>query len=280
MSNSLMAELAAARRARQPVAAPASPDRRATTGGSSSCSSSSSSSTSSTSSTSLATTTGVTGVTGGSYRLDGAAVEEEAPRPAKKARIGGDRLLALGGRLLVSGGASASAAPAASSSTDETLATGSTDEILEGIYLSGVEDQPAAAKGAGVTEVDCRHGDAEFVAQTGGSGRVFTLQSGEGRLKDKKGEDFSRNVRHLTSSAGKIRDARGASNEGRVWVHCAQGINRGPAGLMAFLLLHTDIPSLKAVHKLIKKRRKARTKSNTFAKELEEICRTAGKPLS
>ena len=49
---------------------------------------------------------------------------------------------------------------------------------------------------------------------------------------------------------------------------------------MAFLLLHTDIPSLKAVHKLIKKRRKARTKSNTFAKELEEICRTAGKPLS
>ena len=272
MSNSLMAELAAARRARQPAAAPASPDRRTTTGGSSSCSSSSSS-------TSLATTTGVTG---GSYRLDGATVEEEAeaPRPAKKARIGGDRLLALGGRLLVSGGASASAAPTASSSTDETLATGSTDEILEGIYLSGVEDQPAAAKGAGVTEVDCRHGDAEFVAQTGGSGRVFTLQSGEGRLKDKKGEDFSRNVRHLTSSAGKIRDARGASNEGRVWVHCAQGINRGPAGLMAFLLLHTDIPSLKAVHKLIKKRRKARTKSNTFAKELEEICRTAGKPLS
>ena len=65
-----------------------------------------------------------------------------------------------------------------------------------------------------------------------------------------------------------------------MWVHCAQGINRGPAGLMAFLLLHTDIPSLKAVHKLIKKRRKARTKSNTFAKELEEICRTAGKPLS
>lgn len=49
---------------------------------------------------------------------------------------------------------------------------------------------------------------------------------------------------------------------------------------MAYLLLHTDAPSLHAVHRVVKRvRPKARTRSNTFATELETICRTAGKPL-
>ena len=59
------------------------------------------------------------------------------------------------------------------------------------------------------------------------------------------------------------------------------GINRGPAGLLAYLLLHTPIPSLAAAYSLVKRTRaKARTRHNTFASELEDICtKAAGKPL-
>ena len=59
-----------------------------------------------------------------------------------------------------------------------------------------------------------------------------------------------------------------------------QGINRGPAGLLAYLLLHTDVPSLREAQRIVKHvRAKARTRSNTFAVELEAICCSAGKPL-
>jgi hypothetical protein len=59
-----------------------------------------------------------------------------------------------------------------------------------------------------------------------------------------------------------------------------QGINRGPAGLLAYLLLHTRVASLAAAFRVVKRvRGKARTRSNTFAAELETICRSAGKPL-
>ena len=60
-------------------------------------------------------------------------------------------------------------------------------------------------------------------------------------------------------------------------------MNRGPAGVMAYLLLHTDVPTLKEVHRLLKEhdahRGKARCRSNTFAKELQHICAEAGKAI-
>lgn len=153
---------------------------------------------------------------------------------------------------------------------DETLLA-----LLDGIILSGVEDMPEEAKSA--TEVDCRTDDAEFVPEVKG-GRIFTLRNGEGKLKDRKGECFERNVRHLTKSAGRIAAARARGEH--VWVHCAQGINRGPAGLMAYLLLHTECMSLRAVHELVRSIRvKARCRKNTFAGELVHICEVvAGKP--
>jgi hypothetical protein len=60
-----------------------------------------------------------------------------------------------------------------------------------------------------------------------------------------------------------------------------QGINRGPAGLLAYLLLHTRVASLRDAYNIVKGvRSKARTRSNTFSTELETICREAGKPLA
>ena len=150
---------------------------------------------------------------------------------------------------------------------------------LEGIFLSGVEDAPPEAKHA--TEIDCRKWEAGFEAE-GASSRVFKFKCGEGKLNDRKGGDFERNVRHLTNSALKVVDARRRGET--VWVHCSMGMNRGPAGVIAYLLLHTDVPTLREVHRLVKEldahRRKARTRSNTFAAELEHICVVvAGKPL-
>ena len=50
--------------------------------------------------------------------------------------------------------------------------------------------------------------------------------------------------------------------------------------MLAYLLLHTEVPSLHAAQRIVKRvRGKARTRSNTFALELEAICRTADKPL-
>ena len=61
----------------------------------------------------------------------------------------------------------------------------------------------------------------------------------------------------------------------------SQGINRGPAGLLAYLLLHTRVASLREAYNIVKSvRSKARTRSNTFSTELETICREAGKPLA
>lgn len=149
---------------------------------------------------------------------------------------------------------------------------------LLGIFLSGVEDQPPEARAKGVVEVDCRRDDAAFKAGTGGYGRrTFRFHAGLGDLKDRSGGDFERNVRHLEASARKIAAARACGS--RVWVHCAQGINRGPAGLIAYLLLYTPTPSLPAAFKLVKAARaKARCKKNTFVRELAHICTLAGKP--
>ena len=246
-SNNLLADLARARRARQAKSAPSAAAQQgggAGAGGGAG--------------------RGGGGPSAAGRRLrDGAVVPTAADGPppqappAKKRRRGGG------------GGAPAAA-------TEH-------DHLLEGVYLSGIADKPLAACAADVVEVDCRHDGAGFVAE-GGSGRVFRLTAGEGRLRDRKGGDHQRNVRHLTKSAGRIARARahgGGGGKGRVWVHCFAGINRGPAGLIAYLLLHTRVPSLAAAHALVKRARpKARCRSNTFAAELQDICKkSAGKPL-
>lgn len=146
------------------------------------------------------------------------------------------------------------------------------------IELSGERDRMGTHK---VVEVDCRLWDTAWRPAAAGS-RIMTLHSGEGKLHDTPATteaERERNVRFLTESARRIQQARARGEA--VWVHCTEGINRGPAGLMAYLLLHTELPSLKAVFRLVKSiRSKARTQSNTFAAELEVICRTAGKPLA
>jgi hypothetical protein len=216
----------------------------------------------------------------GGLWLDGEAVkaapESSARQPAAAdADARSPKLLAsgAGGHRLDGGAVEA----AAESEADH-------DPLL-GVFLSGVKDQPSEAKEADVIEVDCRCDDATFKAGTGGDGpKVFRLVAGEGSLKDRPGGDFERNVRHLKSSASKIAAARarGAGGRGRVWVHCTEGINRGPAGLIAYLLLHTRTPSLEAAYKRVKAARaRARCENNTFASELEHICvALAGKPVA
>jgi len=59
------------------------------------------------------------------------------------------------------------------------------------------------------------------------------------------------------------------------------GINRGPAGVMAYLLLHTSVPTLAHAQRAVRKiRKKAAITRNTFVRELEMICLAAGKPLA
>ena len=171
------------------------------------------------------------------------------------------------------------------------------DAVLTGIELSGERDRVGTHR---ATEVDCRLWESAWKPVAAGS-RVFTLNHGEGKLQDTRAETEvarARNIRFLTESARLIHQAR--SRGEAVWVHCTevrtlprqdaacrradarhpQGINRGPAGLLAYLLLHTDVPSLHAAQRIVKRvRGKARTRSNTFALELEAICRTADKPL-
>jgi hypothetical protein len=153
---------------------------------------------------------------------------------------------------------------------------------LHNIFLSGVEDAHESYKY--MCEVDCRLWETGFEARAGSGGRVFTLSHGEGKLADKPADtevERERNIRHLTKSADKVRDAIKSGKP--VWIHCHMGINRGPAGLMAYLLLHTAVPSLAAVFELIKEhdqhRRRAHTARNTFAKELARICVRCGKEL-
>ena len=178
-----------------------------------------------------------------------------------------------GGRRLRDG-AEVAPAPAAK----RAAVAASAPSPLDGILLSGVEDAPPAA--ARATEVDCRNWGAGFEAE-GASSRVFRFTSGEGKLADRKGGDFERNVRHLTNSARAVADARGRGET--VWVHCSMGMNRGPAGVMAYLLLHTEVPTLREAHRLLKAhdahRGKAKCRSNTFARELEHICTAAGKAI-
>jgi len=159
---------------------------------------------------------------------------------------------------------------------------------LEGIVLSGVADCPEeareAVKAKKMCEVDCRLWESNFKPVSAGS-RVFTLNRGEGSLHDKKAEtdaERERNIRHLTESALRIHTARTRGE--RVWVHCHLGMNRGPAGLMAYCILHTEMRSLKEVFTRVKAHDKrqpkvAATSRNTFAAELVTMCIRAGKTL-
>jgi len=90
---------------------------------------------------------------------------------------------------------------------------------------------------------------------------------------------MERNTRFLRESARLIQQARARGEA--VWVHCTEGINRGPAGLLAYLLIYEDrVKSLADAFRLVEAvRKKARTTRNTFVVELESICRAAGKPL-
>ena len=189
------------------------------------------------------------------------------------------------------------AEPAAASRQAEAAAPDAYgDALLACIELSGERDRVGTHK---ATEVDCRLWESAWKPVAAGS-RVFTLNHGEGRLHDTRAETEvarARNIRFLTESARLIQQARSRGES--VWVHCtevrqqrtehqpahvgripSQGINRGPAGLLAYLLLHTDVPSLRDAYRVVKRvRGKARTRSNTFSTELEAICRTADKPL-
>jgi hypothetical protein len=50
--------------------------------------------------------------------------------------------------------------------------------------------------------------------------------------------------------------------------------------LLAYLVMHTDVPTLHDAFAIVKSvRAKARTQSNTFAEELATITRRSGKPL-
>ena len=53
-----------------------------------------------------------------------------------------------------------------------------------------------------------------------------------------------------------------------VWVHCAQGINRGPSGVLAYLLMYTTATWEEACKKVKAARKNARTKHNTFVEQL------------
>ena len=59
------------------------------------------------------------------------------------------------------------------------------------------------------------------------------------------------------------------------WVHCTRGINRGPSGAMAYLLLYTDANLEQAQEAVGEARDRAKTTKNTFREQLAELA--AGK---
>lgn len=143
-----------------------------------------------------------------------------------------------------------------------------------GIFVSGEDDRPDGWES--MEEVDCRKWDTD----TKTTGAITTLSFGEGKLADKRGGDAERNIRHLTHSANLIKAHRAKGR--RCWVHCHQGINRGPAGAIAYLLLHTPVPTLAEACRIVRAARsKARSdedrRPNTFLGELRTIAARNGK---
>jgi len=138
------------------------------------------------------------------------------------------------------------------------------NDPLEGIWLGGKHGQFVDnLEEVAFVEVDCR---------TFSSGHFSDRQA-------RSSMAFARNVRALRELAGKIHQARAAGNV--VYVHCAEGKNRGPAALIAYLLLH--VPAVKSLESAFTRvravRQKARTDTNTFYQELLHICRSQGRTV-
>ena len=172
----------------------------------------------------------------GGQRLDGEKVE--AP-PAKRARAG--------------------------SSSGPVIYVGGALKDARGHHSLRPPAVPAAAY-----EVDCRRSSTEVKV----TGRVATFAAGLGTLNDKKtGSDAER--RHATEFL--LRDAREIdlrrSRGEDTWVHCAQGFNRGPSGVLAYLLLYTDATFDQACDAVAAARPRARTQRNTFRAELLELAK-------
>ncbi|EOD20353.1 hypothetical protein EMIHUDRAFT_207497 [Emiliania huxleyi CCMP1516] len=184
-------------------------------------------------------------------------------------------------------GAPSSAATAASSGS-------TTDVTSGGRRLDGVEVElsPAAERQAGpviyvggackdasghhalrpaavppsAVEVDCRKSGTEVRVR----GNVATLTAGLGSLHDRKpasDAECERVVEFLQRDARAI-DASLRRGES-VWVHC--GFNRGPSGLLAYLLLYTDASWDEACGALKAARPRARGRHNTFRQQLEQL---------
>jgi len=135
---------------------------------------------------------------------------------------------------------------------------------LEGIWLGGKRGQfMDNLDEVRFVEVDCR----DF------AGGHF----GDSRARSER--DFRRNLRALREFAERIDSAR---RSGRVvYVHCAEGKNRGPASTMAYLLLHApQVRSLEAAFYWVRVLRpRARTRRNTFYHELVALCLEQGKAI-
>jgi len=141
---------------------------------------------------------------------------------------------------------------------------GNISDALEGIWLGGKHEEVFdSLVECDVVEVDCRRFS---------SGRFRDVQSCSSMT-------FARNVRALRELAGDIHKARESGNI--VHVHCAEGRNRSPAALIAYLLLYVpSVKSLEAAFSLVADLRKeARTDTNTFYQELLHICRSKGKTV-
>lgn len=121
---------------------------------------------------------------------------------------------------------------------------------------------------ADAVEVDCRSSGTEVKVR----GNIASLSAGLGSLVDKKPETEQEKrlaFDFLLRNAAQVdlAIARGSS----VWVHCAQGYNRGPSGLIAWLLLYTDATFEQACALVKAARPRARTTKNTFVSELQQL---------
>ena len=129
--------------------------------------------------------------------------------------------------------------------------------------------RPAAVPSSAV-EVDCRKSGTEVRQQ----GNVATLASGLGSLHDRKPASDAERERVLEFLKRDAREISKSLQRGEsVWVHCAQGFNRGPSGLLAYLLLYTDASWEEACDLVKAARPRARTRHNTFREQLEQIAR-------
>ena len=124
-------------------------------------------------------------------------------------------------------------------------------------------------------EVDCRQQGAEVRF----SGNVASLAPGLGRVHDVKPITVAEKELALECLKRHARDIHallGTSMSGNLWVHCAQGKNRGPSGVLAYLLMYTTATWEEACAKVGAARPRAQTngrdgriaRENTFIEQL------------